>query len=163
VKHLRISAFLWVTICLVSAPVLAQDQAGTDIDFGVRAGYTKWDSIDQGHFGVYLNVDEILPNVMFRPNFEVSLGDVANLFIFNADVAYSFTEFVSAPWNLYGGGAFSINWVKFNGIDTDSSVGLNAMLGLEYELNNGHEALVEMRFGLKDSPDFKLTFGYTLF
>jgi hypothetical protein len=163
VKYLRLSALLLVTICTVSAPVLAQDQAGTDIDFGVRAGYTNWDDIDQAHFGVQLNMGEVLPNVMFRPNFEISLGDAANIYIFNADVAYSFTEFVASPWNLYGGGAFSINWVKRDGIGTDSSIGLNAMLGLEYELNNGHEALVEMRFGLKESPDFKLTFGYTLF
>lgn len=164
-KHLRLCSLLLVLLCSATAPTLAQDDDGvhSNITFGVRAGYTNWDNIDQGHFGVHVNMGEILPNVFFRPNIEIGFGDLANLYIFNADVAYSFTEFVAAPWNLYGGGAFSLNVVDLEHFDTDTSVGLNALVGLEYALHNGHEALVELRFGLKDSPDFKLTFGYTFY
>jgi len=164
-KHLRLGSLLLVLLCLASAPTFAQDDDGvhSSLAFGVRAGYTNWDDIDQGHFGVHLKMGEILPNVFFRPNIELSFGNFANLYIFNADVAYSFTEFVSSPWNLYGGGAFSLNVVDIEQVDTDTSIGLNALFGLEYALNNGHEAMVELRFGLKDSPGFKLTFGYTFF
>jgi len=164
-KNLRLSALLLVLMCLGSASTFAAEDDGVNssLAFGLRAGYTNWDNLDQFHFGAHLKVGEILPNVFFTPNVELSFGSAANIYIFNADVAYSFTEFVSSPWNLYGGGAFSLNFVKFDGIDTDSSIGLSALIGLEYALSNGHQTLVELRAGLMDSPDLKLTFGYTFF
>lgn len=135
----------------------------SDIAFGVRAGYTHWSTFDQLHFGAHLKLGEILPNVRVVPNIEAGLGDQATIIIANGDVVYDFTEFFIQPWNVYGGPSLSLNSVNPDGPGSYIDLGLGAVLGVERTLDNGHQALVEMRFGLIDSPDFKLTFGYTLY
>ena len=135
----------------------------TGAGFGVRAGYTDWGSLSQVHVGAHLKLGEVFPNVQFTPSIEGGFGDGATLIVGNADLAYSFTEFVAYPWNLYGGGGLSLIYLDPDGTDSDTSLGLSAVLGLERTFANEHQALVEIRVGLMDSPDFKLTFGYTLF
>ncbi len=75
----------------------------------------------------------------------------------------TFTEFFEHPWNLYGGGALSFNYLNPDGFGSTTDLGLSAVVGIERTLANGHETLVEIRLGVMDSPDFKLTFGYTFF
>jgi hypothetical protein len=55
-----------------------------------------------------------------------------------------------------------VNWVDA-GPDSDTKLGLSVLAGTTRPLANGNELLGEIRFGLLDSPDFKLTFGYTFF
>lgn len=153
---------------LSPAPAAAQadsndDAVRSNIAFGGRLGYTHWNAVDQMHFGFHLKFGEIMPNVRLTPGIEAGLGDDTTVITLNGDVAYDFTEFVVWPWNLYGGGSLSFNTFKPSGGDTATDLGLSGLLGLERSLASGHQALVEVRFGLVDSPDFKLTFGYTLF
>lgn len=135
----------------------------SNIAFGLRTGYTNWGQVDQMHVGAHLKLAEVFPNVHFTPNVEAGLGGDATIIAFNGDLAYSFTEFVTHPWNVYGGGSFALNFINPDVGDSDTSIGLSALLGLERTFANEHQGLVEMRVGLKDGPDFKLTFGYTLY
>ena len=175
-KYLRPSAMpfmvtLMMTLALTALPTggaIAQTETSNEgvhsnVAFGVRAGYTSWDNISQIHLGAHLKLGEIFPNVRFTPNIEAGFGDDATVIILNGDLAYSFTEFVAQPWNLYGGGALSFNYLDIKNFDSQTDLGLSALLGLDYSLSNGHEGMVEIRVGVMDSPDFKLTFGYTFF
>jgi hypothetical protein len=136
---------------------------GQSLPFGVRAGYTSWNGIDQFHFGGHVNLGELFPNVEFTPGFELGLGNDLTLLTINGDVTYNFTELVERPWKFYAGGSLSLNYLnpKVGGSDTD--LGLSALVGGAKQFTNGHEGLAEIRIGILDSPDFKLTFGYTLF
>jgi len=164
-RPLIVTALLSV---LLATPAFAQttDEEGGlrgDIAYGFRAGYTSWNGLNQIHIGAHLKLGEIFPNVQFTPNLEAGFGDGANIVTVNGDVVYSFTEFFEHPWNLYGGGALSFNYLNPDGFGSTTDLGLSAVVGMERTLANGHESLVEIRVGIMDSPDFKLTFGYTFF
>ncbi len=131
--------------------------------FGIRAGYTSWKSVNQGHFGAHLYLGELWPNVEFTPNVEFGLGDDVFIMTINGDVTYNFTEFFSHPWGLYGGGSLSFNLVNPQTGDTETDIGLSGLVGTKYTFANDHIGMAEIRFGIMDSPSFKLTFGYTLF
>ncbi len=140
-----------------------QAQSHTQPPVGARVGYTTWDSVNQMHFGGHVKISELLPNVDFTPGVEIGFGSNVTIMTVNGDLAYKFTEFVAAPWGLYGGGSLALNYVNPQGLDSDLDLGLSALLGTTRLLNNGHEVMLEIRIGLMDSPDFKATFGYTFF
>ena len=142
-------------VLLMSLPAAATTPVG------VRFGITDWNRIDQFHLGMDLRAGEVLPNVEFTPNFELGLGDDATILSINGDLAYQFTELVTSPWGMYGGGALSLHYIDFND-NSDTDLGLNLLFGFTKVFTNGHLGLAEIRLGLLDSADFKLTFGYSL-
>jgi len=131
--------------------------------YGVRAGYTDWDGLQQAHVGLTAYLGELWPNIEFIPNVEFGFGDNTFITTVNGDVVYFFTEMVSYPWGLYGGGSLSFNIVDPDVGDTQTDLGLSGLVGTTYTLANRHKAMAEFRFGILDSPTFKITFGYTLF
>jgi hypothetical protein len=145
------------------SPPDAQTRSTSNTPFGIRAGYTNWESISQFHAGAHVYLGELWPNVEFTPNVEFGFGDDVFIMTLNADIAYLFTEFVSFPWGLYGGGSLSFNLVNPEGGDSSTDLGLSGLVGTTYTFANDHKGMAEIRFGIMDSPGFKLTFGYTLF
>jgi hypothetical protein len=131
--------------------------------FGIRAGYTNWENINQAHVGAHVYLGELWPNVEFTPNVEIGFGHSVFIMTVNADIAYLFTEFVRHPWGLYGGGSLSFNLVNPQTGDTSTDLGLSALVGTTYTFANDHKGMAEIRVGIIDSPTFKVTFGYTLF
>ena len=129
---------------------------------GLRAGYTKWDDINQFHVGGHVKLGDLFPNIAFTPGLEVGFGDNVTVFVVNGDLYYRATELMAKPWGLYGGGSLSFNWVNHD-LGSETDLGLSLLAGTTYELAGGNEVLGEIRFGILDSPDFKLTFGYTFF
>jgi hypothetical protein len=130
---------------------------------GVRAGYTSWESVDQIHFGAQVQMGEITENISFTPNLEIGLGGNLTVAAVNGDVTWSFSEMVNAPWGLYGGGSLALIWSDPEGAPANSDLGLSALGGLTRSLDNGHDAFLELRVGLLDSPGLKVTLGYSLF
>ena len=145
------------------APAQESSGSGGTPKFGIRAGYTSWESISQFHVGAHYYAGEIWPNFLFTPNIEVGFGDSITVVTVNGDLAYNFTEFFTFPWSLYGGGSLSFNYVNPDWGDSYTDIGLSGLIGTTYTLANDHMAMAEIRFGIIDSPGFKLTFGYTLF
>jgi hypothetical protein len=145
------------------APAQESSGSGGTPQFGIRAGYTSWESINQFHVGAHYYVGELWPNLEFTPNIEVGFGDSATIVTVNGDLAYNFTEFFSFPWSLYGGGSLSFNYVNPDGGDSNTDIGFSGLVGTTYTFANDHKGMAEIRFGIIDSPGFKLTFGYTLF
>lgn len=159
---------------LLVAPVRAQaqaqaqdaapdDSAANTTIFGFRAGYTSWNGVHQPHWGAHLKLGEVFPNIQFTPSLEFGFGDNTTIFTANGDLAYGFTELVAYPWNVYGGGSLSFNTFNPKGSSVQTDLGLSAIAGLERTFSDGNQGLVELRFGIMDSPSFKLTFGYTIF
>jgi hypothetical protein len=147
---------------VVLLALAAAGSAAATTPVGVRAGITDWNQTNQVHLGLDFRLGEVLPNVEFTPNIELGMGDDTTILSINGDLAYQFTELVTSPWGLYGGGALSLHYLDFSN-HTDTDLGLNGLLGVTKVFTNGHLGLVEIRLGILDSPDFKLTFGYSLF
>ncbi|MBU8871050.1 MAG: hypothetical protein KOO60_09340 [Gemmatimonadales bacterium] len=155
-RMMKVFALLvFLSVLLTALP------ASSTPPLGVRCGLTDWNRIDQIHLGMDARMGEIFPSVEFTPNVELGLGDNATILTINGDVAYQFTELVTSPWGMYGGGALSIHFMDvYDRADTD--LGLNALFGFTKIFTNGHRGMAEIRLGVIDSPDFKLTFGYSL-
>ncbi len=174
-------------LLLVSVPALAQTTtrttAGTQTQAdsggsflpgpaGLRVGHTSWDGVSQIHFGAHMKLGEVFPNVDLTPGIELGFGDNVTIMTLNGDLAYQFTELASHPWGFYGGGSLSLNYVNFDlpdgaeawGVDSsDWQLGLSALAGVTRATSSGDEWMLEARFSLLDSPDWKLTLGYTFF
>ena len=152
---------IWAT-CGIAQDTDA-DSGGLPFPTGPRVRYTSFDGISQMHFGAHAKLSDLFPNVQFTPNIEMGFGDDLTLVTLQGDLSYRFTELVSFPWELYGGGCLALNYLKPANFDSDFQLGLSALAGISKALNNGDELLLETRFGILDSPDFKLTLGYTFF
>ena len=129
---------------------------------GARVGYTSWEGLHQFHFGGHAKLGDVFPNVAFTPGLELGFGDNVTIITANADLAYRATELSVAPWGPYLGGSVSLNFVDTDG-GSDADLGLSALGGTTYQLDNGNEVFAELRLGIIDSPDVKVTVGYTFF
>jgi len=157
-----------LSLLTLAALLLAALPAAADPVFGARAGFTS--DPDQIHFGAHAKVLELSPGFVFLPNIEIGLGDDATLYAFNGELAYTFTSPEWRRWRPYVGGGLGINIVEYDvpdappgSDDSRTDVGLNALVGVSKVLNIGHEFFAELKLGIEDSPDFKLTLGLTFF
>lgn len=129
---------------------------------GARAGYTNWEGHSQFHLGGHIKLGDVLPNVAFTPGLELGFGSGMTVLMLNGDLYYRATEFAQKHWQPYVGGSVSLNHTSFD-LGSETDLGLSALLGTTYALENGNELLGEIRLGLIDSPGFKLTAGITFF
>lgn len=146
--------------------------------WGPRVGVTM--NPDQFHFGGHLDFGNFAEHIRFQPNLEIGIGDNLTIIAVNFEAAYRFQSRWDV-WTPYAGGGLGINFVSF---DTDHShttalnaarapqdevdgsetdIGLNILGGIEKGLQNGHRFFLEGKLGLADSPDFKITAGWTFF
>ena len=154
----RTVLFLTIACLLVAATAQAQRPP-----LGFRMGYTSWENVHQFHFGGQAKLGDIFPNVALTPNLEMGFGDNVTVITANGDLAYRVTELAEAPWGPYVGGGLSFIYVDYPVIGSDTNLGLSALVGTTYALDNGNEVFGELRLGVMDSPGLKLTVGYTFF
>ncbi len=145
-----------LALLLLAAPTLADDLA-----FGPRAGWTHDGSLDQFHLGGHLQLRHLTSNIHGLLSAEVGTGD-GTLWAANADLVYEATELATGPWGFYGGGGLTLTHFTRDGSDsTDFAPSLVA--GATYHLAPSRALLGELRLGLEDAPDVKLTLGLTFF
>jgi hypothetical protein len=147
---------------LALAPAAARARTATT-GFGPRVGYTRDVSLDQIHFGGQAWIADLFGNtIVILPSVEFGLGAGATLLAINGDVVYEFTEFAQNDWSFYAGAGLALNRY-----DSEASggteFGLNALGGATRKLPGNKVAFGELRLGIEDSPDVKLTFGLTFF
>lgn len=152
-----------LTVALVAGAALPPAASGAFPPVGLRAGFTSWEEYSQFHFGAHMKAGDLFPNVQLVPSLEMGFGDGLTLVTLNGDFSYRFTELVSYPWALYAGGSLSLNYINPDDLESDLHLGLSALAGLGKSFANGDEIMVELRFGILDSPGFKATLGYTFF
>jgi hypothetical protein len=143
-------AMLWMVW-----PQAAWSQAGV----GFRGGATI--DPDQVHFGFHVQA-EVVPHLRFQPNIEVGVGDNLTLIALNPELNYVFTT--RSPVRPYIGGGPGINIFDDRRIfgGTDTRVGVNFVFGIEVPLRSAHSFMAELKVGVGDSPELKMTFGVTL-
>ncbi|MCP4293766.1 MAG: hypothetical protein GY780_18205 [bacterium] len=151
---LIVATILTLTVSLVQAQ---------DFSVGPRIGYTKWDDVSQVHFGGHLNTGDIFPNIAFRSSAELGFGDGYTIVAVNGDVVYRFTELTTPPWGFYSGASLAAIYLDHDLIDSNVDLGFSGVAGVTKKLDERHGLLGEIRIGLVDSPDVKITFGYTFF
>lgn len=154
------------TLAALAALVCASAVSAAENDrhpLMVRGGMTHWNNLNQLHLGVQSDLGELRPNIALLPSVELGFGDSLTLLTIHGDLVYRFTEVTTRPWGLYGGGGLSFNFLDADHGGSDTDLGLSAVGGLTREFSNGHQGLFELRFGLIDYPDLKITFGYSVF
>ena len=120
--------------------------------FGLRGGYTI--DPDQFHIGGHYNVGQIFEPMRLVPNVEIGFGDNYTLWALNADLIWDSPE---SAFSI--GGEIGLNIKSW---DSDHGGGSNSDLGLsilgDYRFNE--KLFGEVKLGLSNSPDVKLTVGY---
>lgn len=146
--------------------------------WGPRVGVTV--DPDQIHFGAHLDFGNFAEHVRFQPNIEVGIGDDLTIIALNFEAAYRFQSRWDV-WTPYAGGGLGVNFITVDGHlhnteelaaaithgeagdDSSTDIGLNLLGGIEKGLKSGHRFFLEGKLGLADSPDFKVTAGWTFF
>jgi ribosomal protein L27 len=137
--------FLALGFVLLAVPAHAQ------VNYGLRVGASA--DPDQFFFGGHVETKELVPQLTFRPNVEVGIGNDETVFALNFELAYKFTT--KKPWNPYvvAGPALII---RDTNSDTSANGGFNIGLGIEHRGG----LFGEVKIGAIDSPNFKVTIGY---
>jgi hypothetical protein len=158
----RVTAAL--ILCLL--PLAAPAAAASDTAFGVRAGLTL--DPDQIHFGGHVQAVQFAEGFWLVPNLEIGFGDHATLFALNGEVNYTFPRADWKQWRPYVGGGLGYNITKLDDAgmpagfdDTHTDIGLNVLVGVARTLNLGYDFFGELKLGIEDSPDAKITLGLT--
>ena len=144
---------LIIITCFSAGSAMAQ------MRFGLRAGASV--DPDQFHFGFHVISDPLIPNLTFRPNLEVGLGNNVTAVTANLELAYGI-PIPEKQFSFYIGAGPALNVYRFNNSiqqnrDTYVRGGFNILFGLEHD--NG--LFGEMKVGTIDSPEVKFTVGYT--
>ncbi len=159
---------LLAAFLLTLLPARADAARQTSLGFrgwGPRLGVTL--SPDQFHVGVHADFGDISPRVRLQPNFELGFGDNQRVAAINMEGFYRFFSRWDV-WNPYLGGGFGVNvwsfdseWHHHGFSSSHTDIGLNILGGVEKEISNGNRFFTELKVGLIDSPDLKITFGWT--
>lgn len=148
---------------LVAALLLAATPALAQSDWGLRGGLTI--DPDQVHVGAHVNAGEIFNDGYFLPNVEVGFGDHGTLIALNPELVYRFDKSSRSRWGFYIGGGLGINIYdrddgpRDNRDDTDTELGLNILGGMSKARRGGGDVFLELKLGVADSPEAKVTVG----
>ena len=150
----------WLSLLLLVmfAPAVAQ----ADIVFegwGPRLGLSV--DPDQFHIGVHVNLGEFVPNLRFQPNAELGFGDHIFLLLISGETFYLF-DVRNANFRPYAGGELSLAYWRVDtrhGDDDDLELGLSPVGGFELPFSDRIMGFVELKLGIADVPDFRVTVG----
>jgi hypothetical protein len=141
--------------------------ASANTGWGIRGGLTF--DPDQVHVGAHLYAGELFDSGYFVPNIEIGFGDHATVIAINPELVYRFDHRTRSHWGFYAGGGLGINvynWDNDNdnhdhGHGSHTDLGLNILGGMTRVLSSGNELFLELKLGLADSPEAKVTVGLT--
>jgi hypothetical protein len=127
--------------------------------FGIRAGATV--NPDQFHLGGHFETGPLIEHLSFRPNLELGFGDHVTTVAFNFEFAYHI-PIQRQPFSLYVGAGpaliiYSFDTESVRGHETNAEGGFNFLFGVEHRSG----LFGELKVGAIDSPDVKITVGYT--
>jgi hypothetical protein len=152
--------------CLLTVLIAGAGTAQAETAWGLRGGATF--GPDQVHVGVHMNGGELFNDGWFIPNVEIGFGDNVTLVAINPELVYKFNKRSHADWGFYIGAGLGLNilsWDEDNaGHDhSDTDLGLNILGGMSRKLSAGNDFFLELKLGVGDSPDGKVTAGFTFY
>ena len=115
---------------------------------------------DQFHVGGHLDLGDLANRLSLGTALEAGFGDDLTVVAIHADVHFRFPT-ISSGWYPYAGGGIGPVFVSFEGGGDDTEMGLTAQGGLARRNDSGRLFFAELEFGLIDTPDVKITFGWT--
>jgi hypothetical protein len=145
-----------LVVLAFTAPV-----ASAQSEWGLRGGFTF--DPDQIHVGAHATFGEFFTNGFFVPNVEIGFGNDATLIAINPELVYRFSS--QSEWGFYAGGGLGINIYNWDddghGDGSNTDLGVNILGGARRGLSSGNDLFLELKLGLIDSPDAKITIGVT--
>jgi len=148
----RLTRVCVLMVGLAAALTLSADAASAQ-GLGVRAGASA--DPDQFYFGGHFETGPLADRVHFRPNVELGVGNDLTTVAANLELVYK-APLRRHPWSVYGGGGPAINFYDFEN-DSETEGGFNILGGFEHR----DGLFFEVKFGMIDSPDFKVGIGYS--
>ncbi|MFH1573210.1 MAG: hypothetical protein ABIG68_04465 [Acidobacteriota bacterium] len=130
--------------------------------FGIRAGASV--DPDQFHVGGHFESGPLVRRLTFRPNMELGFGDHVATVAFNLEFAYHL-PLQRSDWSVYFGAGPALNIFNFDDdfdgrgrrSGTEAEGGFNILVGLQHDRG----LFGELKVGALDSPDLKITVGFT--
>lgn len=154
-----------ILLCLAVVAIAGAGTARAETAWGLRGGATF--DPDQVHVGAHLNGGELFNDGWFIPNIEIGFGDNLTLVALNPELVYKFAKRSRADWGFYIGGGLGLNFYSWdnrgNGDNSDTELGVNFLGGMSRKLSAGNDFFVELKLGAADSPDAKVTAGFTFY
>lgn len=148
---------------IIAFMLLAATPTFARSDWGLRGGLTI--DPDQVHVGAHVNAGEIFNDGYFLPNVEIGFGDHGTLIALNPELVYRFDRPSRSRWGFYIGGGLGINIYDWDDgprdyrDDTDTELGLNILGGMSRTRRGGGDFFLELKLGVADSPEAKVTVG----
>lgn len=142
-----------VLVAGVAMATILSASAASAQGIGVRAGASA--DPDQFYFGGHFETGELAEHVHFRPNLELGVGNDVTTVAANLELVYK-APLRRHPWSIYGGGGPAIIFYDFER-NSETEGGFNLLGGFEHR----DGLFFEFKFGLIDSPDFKVGIGYS--
>lgn len=158
----RVAAVAAAFALIALVPAGARAGLGLE-EYGPRLGFSV--DPDQLNLGLFADFGELGPNTHLVGSSDLGFGDHVFTFIVNGDVLYRFP--VSGRLQPYAGGGIGVAYYNFDfetppGVtivvdDTTTEVGLNLVGGIRKDLGGYKSGALELRLGLSDVPDLKVT------
>ena len=154
-----LSLFLLCSSAWAQPPEEAQRRLENQ-GWGLRVGLA--DDPDTVLVGAHLNLGEIVEHLRVQPNVELGVGDDHTTLFITGAVHYRFN--VDAGFTPYAGGGPALGFVERDrrrgGDDTDFEIGLKAIGGIEWQLQNSRAFFLELQLGFGDVHDAQITAGW---
>lgn len=144
--------------CLLPASAAADngETQGPRAGFGIRSGLgldpDQWVVGAQALLGKHLGV------LRFAPSFDAGFGDDVTTLALNLDLLAD-VDFPGSRSEFYAGaGPTMVHWAPSGG-EGDLEVGLSLVGGVRLPTSGTTQYNLETRFGLSDTPDFRILVG----
>lgn len=148
-------------ICLLGGvTVSAVTRSAGYHGIGPRLGFTI--NPDQFHFGGHVDFGDLADNLMILPNLEIGIGDNVTTIAPTFELDYRFRSDWGA-WTPYLGGGVGPVFYSFENGGSSSKLGVYGQFGVGRGSSSGQGGhfFIEGKLGLADSPDAKITIGWT--
>jgi len=123
---------------------------------GVSGGPTQFYIGGHGDYG------PVIPQLWFRPNLEIGVGDNATIVGFNFEFAYRIRltgSLRNAPWTPYVMAGPALVYTRVS-VGSFSASNTGGGFNLGFGLQHTQGLFTEIKLGVGESPDFKFGIGY---
>lgn len=161
----RVFALSLFVASTISPAAHAQQEIGF-FGYGFRFGGSV--NPDQLNIGAYVKLGKMSQMFSFRPSVDLGFGDDVFTVAGNVDAQIDFVD-VRGSYKPFVGGGLGIIYFDVNddlpsfADDSDTEIGLNVYGGVERDFGSYRRGSAEVRVGIDDLPDFKMTFGFGFF
>jgi hypothetical protein len=148
--------FVYALVLATALPVVASAESFTA--YGPHLGFTS--GPDQFIVGGHLQWGDVAPRLDFVPSADLGLGDDRTVISLNGDFRYRIEA--RSSWQPYIGGGVGIHFISYDGpAGDDNAAGGHFLLGADVATKSGSRFFADLKIGLADAPDLKVSAGWS--